>query len=122
MNRIRPGDILILVLALAIIVMSLGFYRNVSGKPTVYVQAENRQWVYDLSVDTTVVFTGPIGKTGMEIHDSRVHVHDSDCRDKICVSAGWISKPGEWIACLPNDVFIYIEGTKEEGGLDDVSF
>ncbi len=124
MKRIRLGDIIIFLLSLVIIVASLGSYGSLSGKPEVRVQAEGREWIYDLSVDTIASFQGPVGATSIEIQDGKVHVLDSDCRNKVCIAAGWISASGQWIICLPNNVFIRIEGTTQPkpGGVDDISF
>jgi hypothetical protein len=43
-----------------------------------------------------------------------VQVISSPCPEKICVKTGRISKPGQWIACLPNRVFISIRGRRSE--------
>ena len=123
-TKIKMGDIIIFILSLVLIAASFQPSRNLSGEPELHVRANNREYVYDLSVDTQAVFTGPIGETAIEIVDGRVHVPHSDCRNKICVSAGWISKPGEWIICLPNDVFISIEGKVDYANneVDDLAF
>ena len=124
MKRFKLGDIAIFLISIAIIISSLGTYQDFTGKPEVHVRAGEQEWIYDLSVDTFATFNGPIGETSIEIQDGRVHVYDSDCRNKVCISAGWVSKPGEWIICLPNDVFVLIEGTmdEQEGEVDDTAF
>jgi len=124
MRRLKPGDFVILIISVAIILLSMRSFGEFSGKPEVRVRAGGKQWVYDLSVDTRATFDGPVGSTTMEIEGGKVHVHDSDCRNKVCIAAGWISRPGQWIICLPNDVFILIEGSEiqEEGGADDTAF
>jgi hypothetical protein len=124
MKRTLVGDIAILLLSLAVIVGSFRPYGDINGKPEVHVRVGDQAYVYDLSVDTFATFTGPVGETTIEIADGKVHVHDSDCRNKVCISAGWISKPGQWIVCLPNNVFVMIEGrlTGEEGGVDEIAF
>jgi len=48
-------------------------------------------------------------------------VEDSPCRDKICVLGGWISHSGEWLACLPNSVFVRVEGA-DTGPVDAQTF
>ncbi|MCK9190948.1 MAG: NusG domain II-containing protein [Sphaerochaetaceae bacterium] len=125
MKKVTPVDIIIFIIFLSICIISFTLYTNVSGKPEVHVTIDDKEWVYDLSEDTTASFTGPIGDTTIEISNNRVHVHSSDCKNQICVTSGWIDEPGEWISCLPNDVFILIKGQqqiaqKEE--TDDISF
>lgn len=98
-------------------------FTSFSGKPEIHVRSANQQWVYDLSVNTTASFSGPVGTTTIEVRDGKVRVIDSDCRNKVCIAAGWISKTGQWIVCLPNDVFILIEGSEQgDSDVDDTSF
>lgn len=121
----RLGDIAILFLSITIIILSLGTYTDFTGKPEVRVRTEDGEFVYDLAVDTFATFSGPVGETTIEIRDHKVHVHDSDCRNKVCIAAGWVSSSGDWIICLPNNVFVLVEGTvakTEEGGVDDTAF
>ena len=124
MKRVKAGDVAILIISLSIIALSFASFGDFSGKPEVHVRASGQRWVYDLSVDTFATFEGPVGETSIEISDGKVHVHDSDCRNKVCIAAGWISRPGQWIICLPNDVFILVEGAveTEDGGIDDTAF
>lgn len=124
MIRIKAGDIVILLLSLVIITLSFLAIGTVSGKPEVHVRAGGKEWVYDLSVETLATFEGPVGETTIEVRDGKVHVLDSDCRNKVCIAAGWVSQPGQWIICLPNDVVILVEGAVEnnQGGIDDTAF
>ena len=125
MKKLTLIDIIIFILFLTISVLSFTLYTNVSGKPEVHVTSGDKEWVYDLSVDATASFEGPIGNTTIEISNNRVHVHSSDCKNQVCVLAGWIDKPGEWVACLPNNLFILIEGQQDvaqEEETDDISF
>lgn len=46
----------------------------------------------------------------IEIDKNRARVKDSDCKDKICVNSGWLTKPGDTAVCLPNKVAIKILG------------
>jgi len=122
-KNVKFIDIIIIALALLIIILSLYLIGPLKGNPLVTVSSGGSQWAYDLSVDSTATFSGPVGKTTIEIKDSSVRVVSSDCVNKVCVSAGKISKVGQWIICLPNEVFILIEGSIETGGdVDDTSF
>lgn len=88
-------------------------YGHVGEKPIVYIQGDKNAWVYPLDSDRDLEIDGPLGKTQVHIKDKTVHVTDSPCRDKVCVYAGTILKKGDWIACLPNRVFIRIESKAE---------
>ena len=55
-----------------------------------------------------------LGETIVAIESGGVHVVSSPCPEKICISMGTIRRPGTWIACLPNGLFIRIEGEDAE--------
>lgn len=40
----------------------------------------------------------------------RIRVEEADCPDKICVKAGWLTKPGDRAVCLPSKTIVTIEG------------
>lgn len=125
MKKITLIDVIIFLLFLIISALSFSLYANVSGKPEVHITSGDKEWVYDLSVDELITVEGPIGKTIVEILDNRVHIHSSDCKNQICVLSGWIDKPGQWLSCLPNDVFVLIKGEQnnsQEEEIDDVAF
>ncbi|MFA5570561.1 MAG: NusG domain II-containing protein [Sphaerochaetaceae bacterium] len=123
MKQIKIGDVIIITISVFIIVASLLLFRSVGGKPVLHVTSSSNTYVFDVSVDRIERFSGPVGTTTVEIKDHKVRVVDSDCRDKVCVAAGWIEKPGQWIICLPNDVFVLIEGKDEmEVDVDDTAF
>ena len=42
------------------------------------------------------------------ITDGKICFDESTCRDKICIKSGYLSRPGETAACLPNRVAIKI--------------
>ncbi len=125
MKQLTLIDIIIITIFLTISILSFTLYTTISGKPEVHITSGGKEWVYDLSIDARASFEGPVGFTTIEISNNRVHVYESDCKNQVCVLAGWISKPGEWIACLPNNIFILIQGEQEaveEGEADDISF
>ena len=43
-----------------------------------------------------------------------VRISESDCPAKVCIHAGWINRPGETIACLPNKLLVEIKGENRE--------
>jgi hypothetical protein len=44
----------------------------------------------------------------LEIKNSKIRFFSSNCRDKICVKAGFLDSAGQAAACLPNRVAIKI--------------
>lgn len=59
------------------------------------------------------------GTNKVLVKDGSIHIIDADCSDKLCVRQGTISKVGETLVCLPNELIIEIKGD-ESGSLDDM--
>lgn len=57
----------------------------------------------------------------VEIKGNEVRVKESDCPNGVCMSTGWISKPGQVILCAPNRVLIQIVSNKE-GEVDGIVY
>lgn len=120
----RLGDAAALIVA-ALVVLALSFavYAPDPGDAThVVVQADGERFLYALSEDTTETFTGPIGTTVVRIENGDVWVERDPGPLQICVRKGRISQPDEWLACLPNEVFVRIAGEASGGGLDARAF
>ena len=45
--------------------------------------------------------------------DTDPKVEDADCRDKLCVKSGKLTRPGDTAACLPAGVVIRLEGSEK---------
>ncbi len=109
--KFKPFDYLAFLVAATVVVFFIvQAYTGAVESSEVRVQADGRDFLYNLSEDRVFTVSGPIGETEIEIAGGMVRVPDSPCRDKICVSVGWVSNAGEWIACLPNRVFVRVEG------------
>ncbi|EET62314.1 hypothetical protein BRYFOR_05347 [Marvinbryantia formatexigens DSM 14469] len=50
------------------------------------------------------------GYNRIVVEDGAISVTEADCPDKVCVREGKISRTGEFIACLPHELIITIEG------------
>lgn len=80
------------------------------------------EFLYSLDKDQTIVADGPVGESVIVIENKTARFEHSDCQNGLCVLMGAISKGGEWAACLPNKVFISIEGGHDEEAPDSLSF
>lgn len=125
MKYVKSVDIIIILFTiLTIIMFSLFVYLQPNDEKQVVIESSHETWIYDINDDMIIDIPGPLGDTEVVIQDGSVHVHDSPCRNKICVSTGEIKRTGQWIICLPNDVFVRIEGREDthEDKVDDVAF
>ena len=88
-----------------------------------YVKSSEGEWYYGLDEDRDLEIPGPLGITLIRIEDHQVRVEDSPCENKTCVSHGALVRSGDWNACLPNQVFLSMEGASpSDGGTDDQTF
>lgn len=76
-----------------------------------------------LNQDLTKEITGKGGGTNLlVIRDGKTWIEDASCPDHLCVKKQAVSRTGESIICLPNQVVVTIkEGTEEEGGVDAIA-
>jgi len=55
-----------------------------------------------------------LGTNTVLIVGQTIRIKDADCKDKICVQEGAISKPGETIVCLPHKVLIEVKSSSKK--------
>jgi hypothetical protein len=111
LRRLKLLDYLAIVISLGCVgALAAYAYQGHEGATAVLIQAQGGQWIYSLDQDREITVEGPVGDTTIGIHAGGVRVVEASCRDKVCVSMGTISTPGSWIACLPNRLFIRIQG------------
>jgi len=117
--RLRPLDAAAALAAVAVIVIfALAAYSPSTGSPEVVISGDSGEWIYPLEADRSVQIPGPLGLTTVLIQNHSARVVDSPCKNKLCIAMGAISSPGQWIACLPNKVFVRIEGRSEQASVD----
>ena len=118
---LKPFDYLVLALSLALTTLSAFMaYAKPQGSQSVLIQGAYGNWVYPLEAEEQVVVPGPLGDTVVEIHNRTAAVISSPCPGQTCIAVGHITSNGQWIACLPNNVIVTIEGstTTSQDSLD----
>ena len=120
--RLRPLDFAAAILAAAAIALSSASIMSGGGALRVVVSGDAGEWVYPLDKEQVVGVDGPVGRTYVEIHGRAVHIESSPCRNQTCVAAGDIVSAGQWVACLPNRVFVRIEGGEADDAIDARAF
>ena len=126
-NGMKSGDIIIFAICLAGLIWSyrLSSSNLINGNNnqlSIKISSQLSEWVHPLDKNIELDIEGPIGLTHIHINSGEVWVSDSPCKNKICITAGEISKANSWIACLPNKVFIQIESSRAEEEIDGTSF
>ena len=121
--RPRPLDFVALLISiLAVVGVSLFAYGTDRTASQISIQTESGTFLYPLDQDRMLTVTGPVGNTVIHLLDGAVHVAESDCRDKVCVAAGWLQDAGQWTACMPNRVFVRVEGATAEDEVDGQTY
>jgi hypothetical protein len=116
---LKPFDFGIVVCALAAVSASFFLtYSGAGGASLVNVRGENGRWVFPIDSAESLVVSGPLGDTVIEIGGGAARIIASPCLNKTCVSAGAVRAPGQWVACLPNRVMLYIDDGGKNGDVD----
>ena len=97
------------ILAVCVIFFAVHFLRHREGEGQAVISVSGEEYaVYSLSADRTV----SIGDTNrLIIENGTVKMEWADCPDQICVSHRQISRDGESIICLPNQVVVTIQSS-----------
>lgn len=109
-------DLVIVGALLIAALLALLVIRNRQEKQTgtdavVTVRTADGDEIYPLNKDGLFSLNG--GTNTLVIENGEAWVSEADCPDKICMGMGKISKNGEFIACLPNQVIIVVEGGED---------
>ena len=113
----RPGDLVAILLVLALALGLLWAFFAAKGGSTVEI-AVNGTVVktLPLSESTTYEVETETGRLTVHVEDGEVFVTDADCPDKVCEHTGRISAAGTSIVCAVARVSVRITG----GGDGDV--
>lgn len=123
--KIKFADFFIFFAFLVIFFLFLSTIFSGRENPVLYISSPDAEYEYDLGKNQTVSIDGLIGKTTVVIENKTVCISDSPCPNKICVTSGKILKPGQWLSCAPNKIFVIIKNKNEKAessSLDAISF
>ena len=109
-DLILVGALLIAAL-LVLLVIRNRQERKTRTDAVVTVRTADGDEVYPLNKDGVFSLNG--GTNTLVIENGEAWVSEANCPDKVCMGMGKISKNGEFIACLPNQVIIVVEGGEE---------
>jgi len=107
-----------IILLLSIILLIL-LYKNYwierqSANYALILVANQLPQQIDLQQNQQLLIQGRLGKSLIEIMDGQIRFIDSPCRGKYCIHAGWLSKNGDFIACLPNQISLELYNAQKK--------
>ncbi|MGC9311763.1 MAG: NusG domain II-containing protein [Sediminispirochaetaceae bacterium] len=121
--RFKLFDYIIIFLSISFTVAAgLYVYTGDGGPLRVRIRSAETVYVFPLDEDREVAVEGPLGTTYIHIHDGHAAVVESPCPNKLCIQAGELDENGEWSACMPNKVFVQIEGGQDTSGVDAATY
>jgi hypothetical protein len=122
--RFKPRflDLAIFAVALAtVIFVSLRIYSDSGDILYVHITGETGEWIEALGANKEIEVPGPLGITHVHMENGTVSVSDSPCDNKLCIGMGGIRLKHQWVACLPNNVFVRITGRTSSEDLFDAA-
>jgi len=118
----KPLDVFIFALALTLTAWSaVSVYAGGGERSVLHIAGGGERWILPLDRPHIQRVPGPLGVTVVEVREGAARVVSSPCPEQICIKSGPISKCGQWIACLPNQVFVTVTSAKG-GDIDAFSF
>ena len=120
---IMPMDLIIVLLsAIFIVTASINIYSGGRSSSHFIVQGPENTWIFPINTFMEINVRGLIGETLVSIRGAEAGILSSPCTGKTCIAAGNIHRQGQWLSCLPNGVFVLIEGIQEEGMPDAIVY
>lgn len=110
--HIKLFDFLILLAFLAISAFSIVnlFTQKDIISVSLVIESNDNKYYYQLDKNQDIKVDGILGTSIIRIQNNTAFFLDSPCPNHTCMTSTPISKSGDWSACLPNGVFIRIEG------------
>ncbi|OAD21528.1 protein containing DUF1312 [Candidatus Thiomargarita nelsonii] len=109
------ADRIILSIALLLLVWLYLHYWTGARAPADYaliLVANQAPIKLDLQHSQQIAIAGSDGESLIEVADGRIRFIASSCQSKHCIHAGWLTKGGDFVACLPNQVSIELHNAE----------
>ena len=115
---LKPFDFCVTIPLLGVVIASFFAAYSGAGAGAIQVKGEGGEWVFPADAVETLVVSGPLGNTVIEINGTTARITASPCLNQTCIAAGAVRLPGQWSACLPNRVMLYIGEGKNKDDVD----
>lgn len=111
LGLIRPGDVLVIGLALVACVASAATLWRGGAPDKVVIRAGGQVFAEaGLSRAQRIEVPGPLGLTVIEIEPGRARVVYDPGPRQYCVRQGWLMRSGAAAICAPNEVSLMLTG------------
>ena len=86
--------------------------KNSGAIAQIYVDGEITSQINLTEVDES--YTILLRTAVISVEKGRIRYLEANCPDKLCVNRGWLSKPGDVAACIPEKTVICIRGESRQ--------
>lgn len=115
--QLKKGDYLILLVVLIVLIVTGILISGNKQGNQVHVTVNGVTETYSLFDEQRVTISNRKDSTKKDVNikntividKGQVYMENADCPDQVCVKHKPISKNGEMIICLPNEVFVEVE-------------
>ena len=107
--KITKADIALIIILILIPLFFLA--ERDSGEKKLYLISKNEKKRIPLK-DHKINLDG--GDVVIEVTKDGARFIESDCPNKMCISAGWVENCGDTVACVPNKYALVIECREEQ--------
>ena len=120
LKHLRVGDVAVALLLLigACVWIAMGVIPQEAGSVAVVEVSGMKVAELKLHQENYLTIRGKLGPVLIGVDEAGVRILDSRCPNKLCKKMGVAAKAGEWIACVPNELVIRIEG---DSGVDAIT-
>lgn len=126
MNTLKKLDIVIIVFLLILSFTPHLIFSKTASKDykSTYAHIKISGKVYDnielssFKGEKTLDIETSHGTNTIRIKNDSIQIVHADCNDELCVKQGSISKVGQTLVCLPNELIIEIKGDESDSSND----
>jgi hypothetical protein len=119
----KKNELIIIIAILMISLVFLYFFNIDSDKEAKKIieiqvgsQIYRRVAIKSNDYEETIPIKSNLGLNVLKIYNGGVEMIEADCKNKVGINTGFISKAGEMIVCLPHEVLVQIKGVDEKEG------
>lgn len=111
-GSMKKKDFILIVCILAAALLSgCWFFFTSKEAQEVLITVDGKEWGrYSLNQDRHIEINGT---NKLVIEDGKAWMESADCPDQICVGQKAVSRSGEAIVCLPNQIVVTVNGGPE---------
>lgn len=121
-KRVQEWILWITAIAVGILFFLLFQFNSVDGSRIVIQVQSKVIKTCPLHEDNEITIEGKDGGINqLVLRDGEAWIEEASCPDKLCVHQHSISKIGQSIICLPNEVVVEVQGKSDGGEIDAIA-